>query len=161
MNRNAPFDQDLAQWLEAEAPASAPAGFHATVMDRARTLRQRPGWATSLPVRPLRRDRGLTLFAAAALLLVGAALAAGSGLLRLPSVVPPVPAPSFGVVATASPDANPTPTPTLSASPSPTALSLDLTLTQVPLVTPVVEGDAHAARKQSPRLAWIDGRFVL
>ena len=36
------------------------------------------------------------LLAAAALLLVGGALAAGSGLLRLPSVVPPVPAPSFG-----------------------------------------------------------------
>ena len=36
------------------------------------------------------RGRGLTLLAAAALL-VGGALAAGSGILRLPSVVPPVP----------------------------------------------------------------------
>ena len=40
------------------------------------------------------RGRGMTLLAAAALLLVGGALAAGSGLLRLPTVVPPVPAPS-------------------------------------------------------------------
>ena len=40
------------------------------------------------------RGRGITLLAAAALLLVGGALAAGSGLLRLPSVVPPVPDPS-------------------------------------------------------------------
>src|SRR6185369_14673077 len=44
-------------------------------------------------------------------------LAGGSGLLRLPSVVPPVPAPSFGVVATASPDAA-SPSPTRSAAPS-------------------------------------------
>ena len=36
----------------------------------------------------------MTLLAAAALLLVGGALAAGSGLLRLPTVVPPVPEPS-------------------------------------------------------------------
>ncbi len=40
------------------------------------------------------RGRGITLLAAAALLLVGGALAAGSGLLRLPTVVPPVPEPS-------------------------------------------------------------------
>ena len=32
----------------------------------------------------------MTLLAAAAVLLVGGALAAGSGLLRLPTVVPPV-----------------------------------------------------------------------
>src|SRR6187200_2226065 len=105
MNPNAQFERDLEQWLQTEAPASAPAGFHASVMDRARTLRQRPGWATSLPVRRLGRGRGMTLLAAAALLLVGGALAAGSGLLRLPSVVPPVPAPSVVAVATASPDA--------------------------------------------------------
>lgn len=40
------------------------------------------------------RGRGITLLAAAALLLVGGALAAGSGILRLPTVVPPVPDPS-------------------------------------------------------------------
>jgi hypothetical protein len=92
----------------------------------------------------------MTLLAAAALLIVGGALA-GSGLLRLPTVVPPVPAPSLAVVATASPDATttPTPAPSPSPSPSPTALSLDLTWTQLPL------------DEQSPRLAWIGDRFAL
>jgi hypothetical protein len=113
MNPNAQFERDLEQWLQAEAPASAPAGFHASVMDRARTLRQRPGWTTTFPA----RSRGLTLLAAAALLLVGGALAGGSGLLRLPTVVPPVPEPSVITVATASPD--PTlPSPSESAAPS-------------------------------------------
>ena len=75
----------------------------------------------------------------------------GGGLrpLRLPSVVPPVPAPSFAVLATASPDATTTPRPSASPSPSPTPLSLDLTWTQLPL------------DEQSPRLAWIGDRFVL
>ena len=43
-------------------------------------MRQRPGWATSGPARWFGRDRGLTLLAAGALLLVGGAMAAGSGL---------------------------------------------------------------------------------
>jgi hypothetical protein len=107
------------------------------------------------------RRRDNTLLAAAALLLVGGALAVGSGFLRLPSIVPPVPAPSFAVLATVSPDAMTTPTPSASLSPSPTALSLDLTWAQLPLVTPVLKGDADGAYKQSPRLAWIDDRFVL
>ncbi len=118
MNPNAPFERDLEQWLQAEAPVSAPAGFHASVMDRARTLRQRPGWAASHPVGRLGRGRGMTLLAAAALLLVGGALAAGSGLLRLPTVVPPVPEPSVIAVATASPDAT-SPSPSMLASPTP------------------------------------------
>ena len=63
------------------------------------------------------RGRSMTLLAAAALLLVGGALAAGSGLLRLPSVVPPVPEPSVVAVATASPDAT-SPSPSESAAPS-------------------------------------------
>jgi hypothetical protein len=109
MNPNTQFERDLEQWLRTEAPASAPAGFHATVMDRARTLRQRPGWVTSLPVRRFGRGRGMTLLAAAALLLVGGALAAGSGILRLPSIVLPVPEPS--------PDAT-IPSPSESATPS-------------------------------------------
>ncbi len=62
------------------------------------------------------RGRSMTLLAAAALLLVGGALAAGSGLLRLPTIVPPVPAPSVAV-ATASPDAT-FPSPSESAAPS-------------------------------------------
>jgi hypothetical protein len=63
------------------------------------------------------RGRGMTLLAAAALLIVGGALAAGSGLLRLPTVVPPVPEPSVAVVATASPDAT-SPSPSEPAAPS-------------------------------------------
>jgi hypothetical protein len=54
------------------------------------------------------RGRGITLLAAA-LLLVGGALAAGSGLLRRQAIVPPVPDPSVVAVATASPDASPSP----------------------------------------------------
>ena len=61
-----------------------------------------------------RSGRGLTLLAAAALLLVGGALAAGSGLVRLPSVVPPVPAPSLAAVAVEE-----TPSPAVSPSPEP------------------------------------------
>ena len=63
------------------------------------------------------RGRSMTLLAAAALLLVGGALAAGSGLLRLPTVVPPVPEPSVIAVATASPNAT-FPSPSESAAPS-------------------------------------------
>src|SRR6187455_3787409 len=63
------------------------------------------------------RGRGFTLLAAAALMIVGGALAAGSGLLRLPTVVPPVPAPSVVAIATASPDAT-SPSPRESAAPS-------------------------------------------
>jgi hypothetical protein len=63
------------------------------------------------------RRRGITLLAAAALLLGGGALAAGSGILRSPSLVPPVPSPSFVAVATASPDET-SPSPTDSAAPS-------------------------------------------
>ena len=117
MNTNAPFARDLERWLQTEAPASAPAGFHASVIDRARTVRQRPGWVTSLPVRRLGRGRGITLFAAAALVLVGGAVAATSGILRLPTVVPRVPAPSVIAVATASPDAA-FPSPSESAAPT-------------------------------------------
>jgi hypothetical protein len=62
------------------------------------------------------RGRGMTLLAAAALV-GGGALAAGSGILRLPSVVPPVPSPSVVAVATASPDAT-SPGPSESAAPS-------------------------------------------
>ena len=63
-----------------------------------------------------RAPRRTWLLAAAALLLVGGAMAAGSGLVRLPSVVPPVPAPTLPVavtnptVAPAAPTATPAPT---------------------------------------------------
>jgi hypothetical protein len=114
MNPNAQFERDLEQWLQTEAPASAPVGLHASVMDRARTLRQRPGWTMSFPGRRFGRGRGMTLLAAAALL-GGGALAAGSGILRLPTVVPP--APSVVAVTTTSPDAT-SPSPSGSAAPS-------------------------------------------
>ena len=74
--------------------------------------------------RRLGRGRGMTLLAAAALLLVGGALAAGSGLVRRPAVVPPVPAPSLAAVVIASPDAlspGPSNLARLSASPIPAA----------------------------------------
>ena len=65
------------------------------------------------------RGRGLTLLAAAALLLAGSAVAAGSGLVRLPSLVPPEPKPSLVAVATSSPASeSPAPPPT---SPAPSA----------------------------------------
>ena len=74
------------------------------------------------PARRTGRGRGMTLLAAASLLLVGGALAAGSGLLRLPSIIPPPPAPSLGVVATASPDAtSPSPSDVAGPSAAPTA----------------------------------------
>ena len=77
------------------------------------------------------RGRGMTLLAAAAVV-GGGALAAGSGILRLPSVVPPVPSPLVVAVATASPDAA-SPNPSASQSPSPAPLSLDVAWTQVPI----------------------------
>jgi hypothetical protein len=70
------------------------------------------------------RGRAMTLLAAAALLVVGGALAAGSGILRLATVVPPVPEPSVIAVATASPDATsegPSESAAPSASPIPVA----------------------------------------
>jgi hypothetical protein len=92
----------------------------------------------------------MTLLAAAALLLVGGAFAAGSGILRLPAVVPPLPAPSLAVLATASP----TPTPSASPSSSPTPLSLDLTWTKVDLAV----NDVNAG---PGKVAWLGDRFVL
>jgi hypothetical protein len=73
------------------------------------------------------RGRGMTLLAAAATVaLVGGALAAGSGVLRLPSNVPP--APSLGQLAVASPDAaTPSPSRSASASSSPTAAPITWT----------------------------------
>ncbi len=55
------------------------------------------------PARRFGRGRGVALLAAAALLLVGGALAAGSGLVRLPTLVLPAPVPSQAVVLTPSP----------------------------------------------------------
>ena len=64
-----------------------------------------------------RAPRRTWLLAAAALLLVGGAMAAGSGLVKLPSLVPPVPAPTLPVAIT-SPTAEPSPSPTVAPSPA-------------------------------------------
>jgi hypothetical protein len=114
------------------------------------------------PLRPLGRRRNFTLLAVAAVLLVGGALAAGSGLLRLTSVVPPTP--SEALLATSVPSTSETPTETASAtaSPSPTPLSLDLTWTNIPLDSKVgILSALFERREQSPRLAWIGDRFAL
>jgi hypothetical protein len=71
------------------------------------------------PRRPLARPRDLRLLAVAAILLVGGALAAGAGLVRLPSVVRP--APSDAVLVTPVPSPSATPTATASPPPPPNA----------------------------------------
>jgi hypothetical protein len=77
--------------------------------------------ASSRPARRFGRGRGFTLLAAAALLLVGGA-AVGSGLLRLPSLVPPEPVPSLAVVPTPSANASPSEFASPSAVPSPSVV---------------------------------------
>ncbi len=110
--------------------------------------------SSSRPAGRFGRGRDITLLAAAALLLVGGALAVGSGVVRLQSIVPPVPAPSIAMLATASADAMTTPSPSASPSPSPTPLSLDLTWTKVDL--PVNEVNAGTGK-----VAWLGDRFVI
>jgi Galactose oxidase, central domain/Domain of unknown function (DUF5122) beta-propeller len=91
---------------------TAPLALRRDVVAIPRTIPQRARW--------FGRSRYLTLLAAAALLLVGGAMAAGSGLVRLPSLVPPVPAPSLAAVtdATASPTISPAPTETPVVAPA-------------------------------------------
>jgi hypothetical protein len=101
------------------------------------------------------RSRGITLLAAAALFIVGGALAAGSGLLRLPTVVPPIPEPSVMAVATASPDeASPRPSGSAapSASPIPVAGPGGAWIQTGSMVTPRYE---HAA------VQLLDGRVLV
>jgi len=69
------------------------------------------------PLRPISRRQGFTLLAAAAILVLGGALAAGSDLLRLTAVVPP--APSDALLATPGPSSSEAPTPP--PTPVPTA----------------------------------------
>lgn len=140
-------DRELEQRLRAFYAAEIGEGETAPT-DLRQSIATIPATAPA-PLRPLGRRRNFTLLAVAAVLLVGGALAAGSGLLRLTSVVPPTP--SEALLATSVPSTSETPTETASAtaSPSPTPLTLDLTWTQFPL------------DEQSPRLAWIGDRFVV
>lgn len=103
------------------------------------------------------RGRGLTLLAAA-VLIGGGALAAGSGLLRLPSL----PTPSTAVVADASPRSTTTLTPSAPVAQPSAPLSLELAWTNLPF-----EGDldfVSATGDQTelpPGLTWLGDRFVL
>jgi hypothetical protein len=101
------------------------------------------------------RGRGLTLLAAAALLIVGGTLAAGSGLLRLPTVVPPVPDPSVIAVATASPDAS-SPSPSESAAPS---------ASPIPVAGPggalIATGTMGTPRSGNEAVRLLDGRVLV
>jgi hypothetical protein len=63
-----------------------------------------------------RAPRRMWLLAAAAVLLVGGAMAVGSGLVKLPSLVPPVPAPTLPVAVAPPSPAGETPSPVVSPS---------------------------------------------
>ena len=147
-----PFERRLAAAIRADADMSV-GPFKAESIAREAIDGTQAG-ATRLPRASSRprgrfgRGRGVTLLAAAALVLVGGAAAVGSGIVRLPSVVPPVAVPSIAVVATGSPKETTTPTPNASASPTPTP-GLDVAWTQIPL------------DEQSPHLAWLGDRFAL
>ena len=88
MNPNAAFDRDLERWLQAEAPSSEPAHLHETVIERARTVRQRPRWVAALSPSTFPRlvpevDRStvrvayLLVLLALVLAVLGGAIAAG------------------------------------------------------------------------------------
>jgi hypothetical protein len=91
----------------------------------------------------------MTLFAAAALVLVGGALVAGSGLVRLPSVVPPVPAPSVVAVAPTPSSSEPAPP---SASPIPVAGPGGVWIAVASMVTP---------RFDNAAVQLLDGRVLV
>jgi hypothetical protein len=106
-----PFERGLAAALRSDADASVGPFNTGAIARTATDGNERP--ATRLPralsprARRFGRGRGIWLLAAATLLLVGGALTAGSGVLRRPSVVPPVTAPSPSDLA--RPSARPTP----------------------------------------------------
>jgi hypothetical protein len=156
------FERDLGSALRSDADESF-GTFEAASIARAaiagsqrRFLRLAP---RSSRGEPTGRNRGITLFAvAAAVMLVGGALVAGSGLLQRTTVIPSLPVPSFAQLAIASPNASPThaPHPSASQPPSPSPVSLKLAWTQVALDATFADGRNH-----TPRIAWVGDRFVL
>ena len=80
-------DREIAELLRRRSARPVPDQLAATVLDSLASER------ALRPARSSRRSgrRWPVLLAAAAMLLVGGAWAAGSGILRLPTVVPPVP----------------------------------------------------------------------
>ena len=48
MNPNGTFSRDLERWLDDEAPLAGPTGLHEEILERARAIRQRPGWIVSV-----------------------------------------------------------------------------------------------------------------
>ncbi len=100
MSPDGTLDRDLARWLTAEAPAEAPPGLHAAVIDLASAARQRPAWrvavrgGTSAAERTIGRPkaRGAVLLVILGLALATAAIVVAGGAFR--SV--PVPVRSAG-----------------------------------------------------------------
>jgi hypothetical protein len=89
MNPHTTFERELQGWLAADALASAPAGLHDMVIERARTTRQRPSWLVSLrggafpsPAgaigRPAARLTYLLVVLGLVLALIAVAIAAGA-----------------------------------------------------------------------------------
>jgi Tol biopolymer transport system component len=118
------LDRQLGAWFEERATLTPPDGLLERSLARVAAARQRPGWLianSGIQPRQLKRH-SVGLLAAAALiaaLLIGAAIAVGSGLIRLPSVVPPLPDAPFSTmpaptstapVTSSSPVPSPSPT---------------------------------------------------
>jgi dipeptidyl aminopeptidase/acylaminoacyl peptidase len=115
------FERRLAAALRSDADLGVapfePASIARVAIASTRPRAMRLPRASSRQAGRSGRRRNITLFAAAALLIVGGAVAAGSGLVRLPSVVPPEPVPSVAVVS--SPRAEDSASPAISAPPAP------------------------------------------
>jgi hypothetical protein len=105
-------DSEITDLLRRRSARPAPDGLAPAVLESLASERARH------PVRATRRStrRPLALLAAAALLLVGGALAAGSGLPRLTSVLPSAPAPTLPVAVTSPSPALATASPVVSPS---------------------------------------------
>lgn len=89
MTANDRFDLDLQDWLQTQAPTTAPASLHDTVIDRARSSRQRPSWLVGLRGgtfggsrwtldRPVVRVAYLLVILALVLAIIAAAIAGGA-----------------------------------------------------------------------------------